>query len=140
MNRLISLYNGDVRAVLISLECLKSEGITPESIKNMEECKSLNVFDILTEVFNSDLRNSIKIVSNADQDISPWIEENVIDGKSLEGYEYLAKADLFKTRTRKTNNWSLDKYYYDFIGGISTLKTCKKTFNPPYSKRIKKSK
>ena len=138
LSRLISLYNGDVRAVLITLECLKSEGITLDSIKNIEECKSLNVFDILTEVFNGDLKKSIKLVGDSDQDLFPWIEENVIDGKSLEGYEYLAKADLFKNRVIRTNNWALNKYYFDFIGGISTLKTGKKTFNPPFSKRAKR--
>ena len=58
----------------------------------------------------------------------------------IRGYEYLAKADLFKARVIKSNSWSMDKYYYDFLGGISTLKTGRKLFNPPYSKRAVKKK
>ncbi len=72
-----------------------------------------------------------------DQDILPWIEENLVDGKSLEGQEYLSKADLFRTRVIKTNSWSLNKYYFDFLAGIGTLKTGKRMFNPPFSKRAR---
>lgn len=134
LGKLIAMYNGDVRAVLITLECIKSEGITQDSIKSIEECKSLNVFDVLTEVFNGDFKKSKTLLSNMDSDILPWIEENVIDGKSLEAQELVAKADLYRTRVIKTNNWSLNKYYFDFLGGISALKTGRRMFNPPYSK------
>ena len=128
------MYNGDIRAVLINLECLKS-GITSESVKEMESCRSMNVFDVLTEVFNGELRNSIRALSNINQDLMPWIEENIVDGKSLACSQLVARADLFKTRVSKTSNWSLDKYYYDFLGGMCTLKTGKRMFNPPFSKR-----
>ena len=134
IGKFVSLYNGDIRAVLINLECLRT-GITIESIKQLEECKSSNVFDVLTEIFNGDLKKSIRALSDMDQDILPWIEENVVDGKSLACNQLVARADLFKSRIRKTGNWSLDKYYYDFLGGISTLKTGKRMFNPPFSKR-----
>ncbi|MBI4895656.1 MAG: hypothetical protein HY831_04140 [Candidatus Aenigmarchaeota archaeon] len=134
LGKLISMYSGDIRAVLITLECIKSEGVTQDSIKSIEECKSLNVFDVLTEVFNGDFKKSTRLLSNMDQDILPWIEENVVDGKSLEAQELVARADLFKSRVIRTNNWSLNKYYFDFLGGISTLKTGRRMFNPPYSK------
>ncbi|GEM_PF-2181550 len=134
LGKLISMYNGDIRAVMITLECIKTEGITQDSIKSIEECKSLNVFDVLTEVFNGDLRKSTRLLSNMDQDILPWIEENIVDGKSLEAQELVARADLFKSRVIRTNNWSLNKYYFDFLGGICSMKTNRRMFNPPYSK------
>ncbi|MBI5332444.1 MAG: Flp pilus assembly complex ATPase component TadA [Candidatus Aenigmarchaeota archaeon] len=134
LGNLVSLYNGDIRAVLIALECLRAEGITPSSIKNLEECKFLNVFDVLLEVYNGELRHAIRLLSNMDQDIEPWIEENIIDGKSIAANELLAKADLFKTRIERTGSWSLQKYYFDMLGAISALNTGKKMFNPPYSK------
>ncbi|MFH0836679.1 MAG: hypothetical protein V1870_00975 [Candidatus Aenigmatarchaeota archaeon] len=134
LKNLLLLYNGDVRAVLIALECLRAEGITLSSVRSLEECKFLNVFDVLLEVYNGEIRSAIRLLSNMDQDIEPWIEENIIDGKSIEANELVAKADLFKTRINRTGSWSLQKYYFDMLGAISTLNTGKKMFNPPYSK------
>ena len=134
LGNLVSLYNGDIRAVLISLECLRAEGITPSSVKALEQCKFLNVFDVLLEVYNGELRHAIRLLSDMDQDIEPWIEENIIDGKSIAANEFLAKADLFRTRINRTGSWTLQKYYFDMLGAISALNTGKKMFNPPYSK------
>ncbi len=135
LKKLMNLYNGDIRSVLIALDCLRSEGLTPESVKDLEECKAMDVFELLTEIFNGSINDSRKLMRKTDQDIFPWLEENVVDGASLKANEMLAKADLYQSRVRRSGSWSMEKYYFNFISGISTLKTGKKIFNPPFSRR-----
>jgi DNA polymerase III delta prime subunit len=138
IKHLVRLCESDIRAAIISLCCLKEEGITPESVKSIAEYKTSDVFQTLLNIFGNDLKKARESLSNTEQDILPWIEANANDSTSLSATENIAKADLFKARVMKRQAWNLEKYYYDMIAGISARKICKKRFDPPFARKPEK--
>ena len=124
------MSNGDVRAALIDLASLNE--VTMESIKSVgDRDQEQSIFDTLKIIFKTtDIENSSLALEQSDKtpdEIFWWIEENVVreyqDDDLKNALEFLSLADIMRNRITKRQDWSLFRYYLDFISvGIALSK------------------
>jgi len=123
--------NGDLRGAILDLESLIIKGkLLPSeylSGRNFEE----NIFNSVRYILKTKKIDVAKeVINNLDrspEDFFWWMEENVIreykDKDLREALEFLSLADIFRSRITKRQDWSLFKYYIDFISiGIALAK------------------
>lgn len=100
--------NGDVRASLIDMEYSAEN-----SYRDSEEM----IFNTIKIIFKTNsLDNVLIAMSNySGDDLFSWLSENIskeYDGEDLaKAYDFLSKADVFKSRILKRQSWSLQKYF-----------------------------
>lgn len=113
---------GDLRAALNDLEA-RSSGADRE--------RSQPIFEALKVIFKtSSLGLAKEMVDKCDLDADGvfwWVENNVaIEYEKPEeiakAYEYLSRADLFKSRVIRRQNWGLMRYFVEMIASVSVAK------------------
>jgi replication factor C large subunit len=127
--------NGDIRAAINDLEslCHKYDKIDLNSVKELDSRDNVQeIFEALKIIFkSSELGNALKGIENVDVEpelLFRWIEENVPleYEKPLEvskAYDFLSKADLFRSRIVSRQNWKMLKYFFELMaGGVSLSK------------------
>jgi len=125
---------GDMRSALLDLQTL-CQGRKSLGIKDLESLgfreRGASMFESLPVIFHSrSLSASRKAMQETDKDpddVFWWVEQNMPQElKTPEelsiGLELLAKADLFKQRIRKHQNWRFKAYMSDLISGSAVHK------------------
>jgi replication factor C large subunit len=123
--------DGDIRSAINDLEI--------ESLGYREREKS--VFETMQAIFKGDFKSALKAIELCDKNLDEifwWVEQNItneysnIDDIAL-AFEFLSKADLFKGKIYRNQNYRFKKYMRDMIASISTIKGSKKfvMYKPP---------
>ena len=126
---------GDLRAAINDLETIAS-GRKKITLKDLEVLGSreveASVFDVLKTIFKTKSSLAAKLsISNVDKDpeeIFWWIENNISreyekPEEIAKAFEILSKADLFRQRVVKRQDWSLKKYMIDLMtAGVANAK------------------
>jgi replication factor C large subunit len=111
--------DGDVRSAINDLEI--------ESLGYREREKS--VFETMQAIFKGDLKTALKTMELCDKNLDEifwWVEQNItneynnIDDIAL-AFDFLSKADMFKGRIYKNQNYRFKKYMRDMIASVSTI-------------------
>lgn len=126
--------NGDMRAALNDLEALalgrkKVEKGDLEVLNTRETDQS--IFEFLKIIFKSKkigpAQEVLRDVDKDPEDIFWWIEENIKreyekPEEICRSLDYLTKADTFRKRIYKRQNWALKKYMIDMMCGVALAK------------------
>ena len=126
IEQLAKTCNGDIRSLLIDME---GPDVLHDNHRDVED----NVFNTLRIIFKSmRIDNSRIAMRNSEknmEDLFRWIENNIteeytdIETISM-AFNYLSKADVFRSRIIKRQSWSLEKYFADLsVYGTSLAKT-----------------
>ena len=131
---LAQFASGDLRSAVNDLQTV-AEGKKVVSEKDLEALgyreRIADIFRVLPTIFHSkSISASRKAIMDSDKDsdeIFLWIETNLpMEFKDTEalanGYELLAKADIFRKRVVLRQNWRFKAYMQDLMAGISLLK------------------
>lgn len=135
--RLIARFcNGDLRAAINDLQFI-AEGrnvVTLDSVKRIgERNPQLSMFEVVDRVFRAKDFNSVRQVSFLPsfdwEGFFQWANENIpvvyshyIDSL-IEAYDRLSKADMFRGRIAKIQEWELMPYMIELmLGGISLVR------------------
>ena len=124
--------NGDVRAAINDLQAL-AEGKKRLTFDDAAWLRSRDrkeeIFNVLRRIFYAgSVRSALRAAQETDVDLDmllEWIYENlpyhVKDPKELaSAMEMIALADVYRGRIATTQNWSLMRYYLDFMtAGVS---------------------
>ena len=125
--------NGDVRAAINDLQAL-AEGKKRLTFDDAAWLRSRDhkevIFNVLRRIFYAgSIRSALRAAQETDVDLNmllEWIYENlpyhVKDPKELAStMEMIALADMYRGRIATTQDWSLMRYYIDFMtAGVST--------------------
>jgi replication factor C large subunit len=126
--------HGDLRSAITDLQMV-SEGKKSVEEKDLDilgyrERKS-PIFSTLPTIFHSkNIKVSRKAIWESDKDpdeVFLWIETNLVQelqtpGGISKGFDLLSKADLFRNRVRKQQNWRFKAYMCDLMAGISLFR------------------
>ncbi|RLI29810.1 MAG: replication factor C large subunit [Candidatus Hecatellales archaeon] len=126
---------GDLRGAILDLETL-ARGRKQITLRDLEILgkreREADIFEALRGVFKSRSALSAKLsVINVDMDpdeVFWWIEQNIVNEYErledlAEAYEALAKADLFRSRVIRRQNWRMQAYMMDLMtAGVSQAK------------------
>ncbi len=123
--------SGDVRSAITDLQMV-CEGKKEISEKDLEALgyreRETSVFSILPTIFRSrNIKAAKNAMQNCDKDpdeIFWWVENNLpyefTDPASLaSAYQILSKADLFRQRVLRQQNWRFKLFMIDTLAGIS---------------------
>ncbi len=123
--------SGDVRSAITDLQMV-CEGKDKISEKDLEALgyreRETSIFSILPTIFRSKNLNAAKnAIQNCDKDpdeIFWWVENNLpyefTDPDSLaKAYDILSRADLFRQRVSRQQNWRFKLFMIDTLAGIS---------------------
>lgn len=128
--------NGDLRAAINDLQSLVKKGVNMESVKEIGfREREINVFETLALIFKTEkMSTALKAISEVDVDLDiliNWIEENIpVEYEDKEeiwrAYLSLSKADIFKTRIMRRQNWGFLSYVSFYLGpGVALSKKAK---------------
>jgi len=118
---------GDIRS---AINDLKSFNETPRD-------KEENIFEVLNKIFKGrDLRTALRAIDSSDKDLDEifwWVEQNIpLEYSSpelvAEAFEILSKADNFRSRIIRNQNYRFIKYMKDEIASISLLENPDRKF------------
>ncbi len=135
LKRLARKNAGDMRSAINDLEAvargqnkIKKEDLEALGFRDREK----EIFDVLKVVFKTMTAKTARdLAGDSDKDPDElfwWIEENIPNEYKkkkdvAEAFDELSKANLFKTRIRRRQNWSLMKYYIDLMSaGVALAK------------------
>jgi replication factor C large subunit len=123
--------DGDVRSAINDLET--------RSMCYREREK--NIFETLQSIFKGNLKDALNIMSLSDKNLDEifwWVEQNITNEYSsiddiATAFEFLSKADIFRSRIYKFQNYRFKKYMRDMIAALSTLESKKRftMYRPP---------
>ena len=123
--------DGDVRSALNDLEM--------RSIGYRERDK--NIFETLQAIFKGNIKEALNTISLSDKDLDEifwWVEQNITNEYTsiddiASAFEILSKADTFRGRIYKFQNYRFKKYMRDMIASLSTLESKKRftMYKPP---------
>ena len=131
---LAETVSGDLRAAINELE---SHKVGTNSVKIEERNKMKPLLSILNELYRSkNYENAKKVFSNAPSDyykILLYIFDQTYrqchtPEEISTAYDQIANADLYYNRIMKNQNWSLLKYFFEFIGPGIQLSRPSKTY------------
>ncbi|MBW3012459.1 replication factor C large subunit [Candidatus Woesearchaeota archaeon] len=126
--------DGDLRAALNDLETISrhSKLLKKEHIDDVSEReKKESILNALVKVFkNSDPKIALSATENIDEDLDElimWVDENLpkeYSAHDLEkAYDFLSKADVFRSRIKKREYWRFLVYVNAFsTAGIAVSK------------------
>jgi len=131
LKQLARLAGGDLRAALIDLETLKE--INDQTVSLLEQrIKTSSIKETLFTVFKTkDAKIAKDSFSNVDFDLDRallWLDKNIpleySDANSIEkSYYYLSRADVFKGRIIRRQQWDFLAYINDLLSvGIALSK------------------
>ncbi|MFP4232791.1 MAG: replication factor C large subunit [Candidatus Aenigmatarchaeota archaeon] len=135
LKRLARKSSGDMRSAINDLEAVArgEDKITKDDLEALGfRDREKEVFEVLKVLFKTMTAKTAKnMASDSEKDPDElfwWIEENVPNeykkAEDVAGaFDELSEADLFKTRIRRRQNWSLMKYYIDLMSaGVALAK------------------
>ena len=131
---LAETVSGDLRAAINELE---SHKVGTNSVKIEERNKMKPLLSILNELYRSkNYENAKKVFSNAPSDyykillyiFDQTYRQCLTPEEISTAYDQIANADLYYNRIMKSQNWSLLKYFFEFIGPGIQLSRPSKTF------------
>jgi replication factor C large subunit len=134
LDQLVSSSAGDIRAAINELE---SHIYGTSKIQIEERDKMRTKVDLLNDLFRAkDYKSARKALSRAPSDYYKLLlylfDETVKQCKTSQevatAYDQIAHADLVYSRIMRTQNWSLLKYFFDFIGPALNLARTNKQF------------
>ncbi|MBN2330644.1 MAG: replication factor C large subunit [Candidatus Aenigmarchaeota archaeon] len=139
--------SGDMRSAVLDFQLL-STGKQKVTGKDLESLgfreRQRTITDVLpTLFFSGSLKASRKVIREIDKDpdeVFWWLESNLAvaykdKGSLADGYELLAKADMFRSLVSRQQNWRFKAYMVDMLSGISLFKDDHHgfvPFKPPY--------
>jgi replication factor C large subunit len=113
--------NGDLRSAINDLE---TKGLSTRE-------REVDIFNVLKIIFKTqDLKTALKVLYDSDKNLDEifwWVEQNVANeyekpGEIAEAFELLSRADLFRAKIIKNQNYRFKKYMADMIAGIAMVK------------------
>jgi replication factor C large subunit len=123
--------DGDVRSAINDLET-RSTGYRE---------RDKNIFETLQAIFKRNIKDALNTMSLSDKNLDEifwWVEQNITNEYSsiddiATAFEFLSKADMFRGRIYKYQNYRFKKYMRDMIAAISTLESKKRftMYRPP---------
>ena len=135
LKRIARKNSGDMRSAINDLEAIARgrDKITKDDLEALGyRQRDKDVFEVLKVIFKTMTAKTAKdMASDSGKDPDElfwWIEENVPNeykkkGDVAKAFDELSKADLFKTRIRRRQNWSLMKYYIGLMtSGVALAK------------------
>lgn len=138
--KLLSLRaNGDMRSAINDLESLGRK-ITAEMVEELgwRERKK-NIFDVLKIIFKTkNIKTALQALSESEkslEDVFWWVEENVAEEyekpeEIARAFDFLSKADLFRGRIIKNQNYRMLVHMQSLLAAIALAK------NKPYYKFV----
>lgn len=135
LRELAKKAKGDLRSAINDLETI-ARGRKEINSKDLEVLghreREINIFDTLKIIFKTYSALGARLsINNADKhpdEIFWWIENNIAreyeDPEEIaKAFDALSKADIFKQRIRKRQNWRFKAYMIDLMtGGVATAK------------------
>jgi len=135
LRQLAKRSEGDLRSAINDLESLSRDKkeIKLSDLGNlgMRE-KETSIFDALKMIFKTKTplaaKLSIQSVDKDEDEIFWWIEQNIINEyekpeEIANAYEMLSRADLFRSRIVKNQEWKFKKYMIDLMtAGVALSK------------------
>ncbi len=135
LKRIARKNSGDMRSAINDLEAIArgQDRIEKDDIEALGfRDREKEIFEVLKVVFKTMTAKTAKTMTNNSgkdpDELFWWIEENIPNEYKKKddiarAFEELSKADLFKTRIRRRQNWSLMKYYIDLMtAGVALAK------------------
>lgn len=123
--------DGDVRSAINDLEM--------RALGYREREKS--IFETLQAIFKGDLKSALNAIDLSEKDMDEvfwWVEQNIpnefTDAEDIaSAFELLSKADIFRGKIYKYQNFRFKKYMKDMIASLSTLESKKgfTMYRPP---------
>lgn len=119
---------GDVRSAINDLEALNEN-----SFRDRES----NIFDVLNVIFHArDIKKASLAIDSSNKDMDEifwWIEQNIpLEYQSKEtiaqALDILSRADLFRGRIIKNQNYRFRKYMKDVMASISLIENQQRRF------------
>lgn len=124
LEQLVKTSNGDIRGLLIDLEMLKLG--SKIGYRNTED----TIFNTLKIIFKTmSIENSRIALENYqdEEELFRWLQENISEEYTdintiAVAYDYLSKADIFRSRIIRRQSWNLQKYLSIAAYGASLAK------------------
>ena len=123
--------DGDVRSAINDLE-MRSSGYRE---------REKNIFETLQAIFKGNIKDALNTMSLSDKnldDVFWWVEQNITNEYTntediATALDFLSKADMFRGRIYKFQNFRFKKYMRDMIAALSTLESKKRftMYKPP---------
>lgn len=134
--------SGDMRSAITDLQNI-SQGKKELAADDLQVLgfreRGSNIFSILPAVFRSgNPRAAKKAIWECDRDpdeVFWWVESNIHvqfrdPGAVASAFGYLSKADLFRSRIIRQQNWAFKGYMVDMLSGISLSGEPSQGFTP----------
>lgn len=150
LKQLAKKAEGDMRSALNDLEVFSKTNMALRDLGNIGEREvETDIFEVMKMVFKTKSPLAVRISidsSNRDpEEVFWWIEQNIPNEyeKPEEismALSFLAKADLFRARMQKNQEWRLLKYMIDLMGGgvaVSKKEMYKKFSRFEYPEKIR---
>jgi len=118
--------NGDIRSAINDLE-IASKGMGTIGYRETEK----SIFETLAIIFGSqDLKTVLQTIRQCEKNVDEifwWLEQNICNvykdpEEVAAAFDLLSKADLFKSKIIKNQNYRFKKYMIDMMAGISLVK------------------
>jgi replication factor C large subunit len=135
---------GDMRSAISDLQII-GYGKKPLTSADLQILgyreRGSSIFDILPTVFHSgSIKAARKAIGSTDKDpdeVFLWIETNLpnelITPENMQGgYEVLSRADLFRSRISRQQNWRFRGFMVDMLSGLSLFRSGEKHGFAPY--------
>jgi len=127
--------SGDIRSAINDVETLACgmDKLTDSSILGFRE-RGKNIFDVMKILFRaSTMKTVIESIYQCDKDSNEifwWVEQNISnefkDPREIaDAYEILSKADIFRAKILKNQNYRFAKYMVDMLASISSVRRTK---------------
>lgn len=127
LEQLVRMNNCDIRATLIDMEAFRL-GFKYGGYRDAES----TLFQALKIIFKTMSMENAKIAMDAQdgEELFRWLDENIAyeyhDIESIAtAYDYLSKADMFRSRVMRRQQWNLQKY--SALAGYGTALAKKRT-------------
>jgi replication factor C large subunit len=135
LKQLANISGGDMRSAINDLETV-SQGRTKITASDLEILgyreRETNVFEVLRNIFKSKTAFVARQAANKSdknpEELFWWIENNICNEyekheEVAAAFEALSKADIFRQRIMKRQNWRMLAYMIDIMtGGVSAAK------------------
>jgi replication factor C large subunit len=126
---LARLSGGDMRAALNDMQSLRiGRPINKDDLLKLGlREKETSVYDALGRIFHAgsiaDARRALGSVDKEPDEMLLWIESNIHlelrnPDEVAAAFDTLSKADMFKGRIRRTQDWKLLSYQVDLMAGV----------------------
>jgi replication factor C large subunit len=127
IKRIAENANGDIRSAINDL------AFSNVIYRDVEK----NIFEVLNSVFRAgNLRKAIHAIDSSDKDLDElfwWIEQNIpleytdpeLIAKAL---DILSKADIFRSKIIKNQNYRFNKYMKDLMASLSLIENLQRKF------------